>query len=194
MCIFAVRLPFFAARLIFLFTFFSFTRFRKFQSQATTTRCEKIVLFLLSLSCCVWLRLLWDRIYSMHKYSFEQKEEKRHFYGIHYFSWSIQIKWISLCVRVCVCVPFSPSVFPVVHFIHSLIHSLCRLSHCVSLCAKQSFYISYNFSHRSISIIVLVRLYSCIRAFFFCLPHNKVTLIQTMYFDIVWGRKITCIL
>lgn len=90
--------------------------------------------------------------------------------------WLNDLWWLTL-----LCAPIT-----VLYVVHSLTHSLSAFTLCVTLC-KAKFYFSYNFSHRSISIIVLVRLYSCIRVFY--LPHNKVTLIQTMYFDIVWGRN-----
>lgn len=73
--------------------------------------------------------------------------------------WLNDLWWLTLGAPFA---PSSPALF--ISYARSLAH--CRLSHCVSLCAKQSFYFSYNFSHRSISIIVLVRLYSCIRALF----------------------------
>lgn len=108
MCIFAVRLPFLRARLIFLFTVFFFTQFRKFQSQATTTQCRSFA-FLVS---CRVTRLLRARIYSMHKYSIEQKEEKRHFYGIHIslVDPSNPNEYLSLEIYMCVCVCRSMSV------------------------------------------------------------------------------------
>lgn len=67
--------------------------------------CEQIVLLSLrsvSLSLCLllWLVFCEKEFIPCTNIRFEQKEEKRHFYGIHYFSWSVQSKWISLALAL----------------------------------------------------------------------------------------------
>lgn len=56
--------------------------------------CEQIVLSF-CLTLLLWLVFYEKEFIPCTNIRLEQKEEKRHFYGIHYFSWSIQSKWIS---------------------------------------------------------------------------------------------------